>query len=187
MQEESVQPRDPQEGEKSLEQLLAEAQAKMEQQREALMRALADAENARKRAQADAANSQKYAVERFAESLLPVVDSLEAALAAAPQESSDPLMQGVQVTLKQLLSALERARVTPIAAAPGERFDPYRHQAMASVEADAEPNTIVDVLQKGYHLHDRVLRPALVSVARQAAEKGHGGVENSGGNPISDT
>ena len=170
MHEESVQPREPQEGEKSLEQLLAETQAKMEEQRDALMRAVAEAENARKRAQADAANSQKYAVERFAESLLPVVDSLEAALAAAP-DANDPIVQGVQVTLKQLLTALERARVTPIAAAPGERFDPYRHQAMASVEADAEPNTIVDVLQKGYQLHERVLRPALVSVARQPAEE----------------
>jgi molecular chaperone GrpE len=178
MQEETVQPREPQEGEKSLEQVLAETQAKMEQQREALMRAVAEAENARKRAQADAANSQKYAVERFAESLLPVVDSLEAAL-GAEQARSDPLVQGVEVTLKQLLTALERARVTPIPAAPGDRFDPYRHQAMASVEADAEPNTIVQVLQKGYRLHDRVLRPALVSVARER-------VENDGGNPISE-
>jgi molecular chaperone GrpE len=179
MQEETVQPREPREGEKSLEQLLAETQARMEQQRENLMRAVAEAENARKRAQADAANSQKYAIERFAESLLPVVDSLEAALAAAP-DSSDPVVQGVQVTLKQLLSALERARVTPIAAAPGERFDPYRHQAMATVEADAEPNSIAQVLQKGYHLHERVLRPALVTVARER-------VENGDGNPISDT
>ena len=178
MQEETVQPREPQEGERSLEQVLAETQAKMEQQREALMRAVAEAENARKRAQADAANSQKYAVERFAESLLPVVDSLEAALGAA-QAAKDPMVQGVQVTLKQLLNALERSRVTPIAAAPGDRFDPYRHQAMQSVEADAEANTIVDVLQKGYYLHDRVLRPTLVTVARER-------VENDGGNPISD-
>ena len=178
MQEETVQPSEPQHGEKSLEQLLAETQARLEQQRDALTRAVAEADNARKRAQADALNSQKYAVERFAESLLPVVDSLEAALAAAP-ESDSPLVKGVQVTLKQLLTALERARVTPIAAAPGERFDPYRHQAMATVETDAEPNSIGQVLQKGYHLHDRVLRPALVTVTR-------GRVENGGGNPISD-
>jgi molecular chaperone GrpE len=184
MQEETVQPH-PQEGEKSLEQLLAEAQAKMEQQRESMLRAVAEAENARKRAQADASNNQKYAIERFAESLLPVVDSLEAALAAASQApenaSGEALLRGVEVTLKQLLTALERARVTPIAAAPGERFDPYRHQAMASVESDAEPNTIVSVMQKGYHLHDRVLRPALVSVAKEPAK-----VENDGANPISD-
>lgn len=179
MQEETVQPREPQDGEKSLEQLLAETQARMEQQRESLMRALAEAENARKRAQTDAANSQKYAVERFAESLLAVVDSLEAAL-GAEESRSDPLAKGVEVTLKQLLTALERARVTPVAAAPGDRFDPYRHQAMASVEADAEPNTIVEVLQKGYYLHDRVLRPVLVTVARER-------VENDAGNPISDT
>jgi molecular chaperone GrpE len=178
MQEETVQPREPQEGEKSLEQLLAETQARMEQQRDALTRAVAEADNARKRAQADALNSQKYAVERFAESLLPVVDSLEAALGAV-QQGDDTLRKGVEVTLKQLLNALERSRVTPIAAARGERFDPYRHQAMATVDADAEPNSIVDVLQKGYLLHDRVLRPSLVTVARERVEKDRV-------NPISD-
>ncbi len=187
MQEETVQPHPPREGEKTLEQLLAETQARMEEQRETLMRAVAEAENARKRAQADASNNQKYAVERFAESLLPVVDSLEAALGAAAQApdtaKSEALLRGVEVTLKQLLTALERARVIPIEAAPGDRFDPYRHQAMATVESpDAEPNTIVHIMQKGYHLHDRVLRPALVSVAKAAPE-----VENGGANPISDT
>ena len=181
MHEETVQPREPREGDKSLEQLLAETQARLEQQRDALTRAVAEADNARKRAQADAINSQKYAVERFAESLLPVVDSLEAALGApaAKAEGDDALRRGVEVTLKQLLTALERARVTPIAAAKGQRFDPYRHQAMATVDADAEPNSIVDVLQKGYFLHDRVLRPSLVTVAREK-------LENPGGNPISD-
>ena len=178
MHEETVQPREPHEGDKSLERLLAETQARMEQQRDALTRAVAEADNARKRAQADAINIQKYAVERFAESLLPVVDSLEAAL-GAPQQGDDALRRGVEVTLKQLLTALERARVTPIAAAKGERFDPYRHQAMATVDADAEPNSIVDVMQKGYFLHDRVLRPSLVTVAREK-------LENPGGNPISD-
>ena len=178
MHEETVQPREPHEGDKSLEQLLAETQARMEQQRDALTRAVAEADNARKRAQADANNIQKYAVERFAESLLPVVDSLEAAL-GAPQQGDEALRRGVEVTLKQLLTALERARVTPIAAAKGERFDPYRHQAMATVDADAEPNSIVDVLQKGYFLHDRVLRPSLVTVAREKLEK-------QAGNPISD-
>ena len=156
----------------------------MEQQRDSLMRALAEAENARKRAQADAASGQKYAVERFAESLLPVVDSLEAALDAAarePGKSGSALLQGVEVTLRQLLTALERARISVIPAAPGERFDPHRHQAMAAVESDAEPNSIVQVMQKGYSLHDRVLRPSLVTVARR------GEVEKGGGNPISDT
>jgi molecular chaperone GrpE len=157
MQEETVQP------EKSLEDQLAEAQAKVQEQRDAMLRALADAENARKRFQADAANAQKYALERFAETLLPVLDSLEAAL-----KSKD--MSGVELTLRQMQSALEKAAVREIDPRPGERFDPYRHQAMAAVEADAEPNTIVAVMQKGYLLHDRVLRPALVTVAK-ALEK----------------
>jgi len=153
MQEETVQPQ------KSLEELLAEAQAKIEQQRDTMMRAVADAENARKRAQAEAATSQKYAVERFAEVLLPVVDSLEAAL-----KSGDTT--GVELTLRQLQSAFEKASIREIDPRPGERFDPHKHQAMAAVPADQEPNTIVSTLQKGWRLHDRVLRPALVAVAK---------------------
>lgn len=168
MQEESVQP----EQEKSLEQLLAEAQAKIEEQRDAMMRAVADADNARKRAQAEAAAAQKYALERFAENLLPVLDSLEAAA-----KSGDT--SGVELTLKQLRAALEKSFVREIEPKPGERFDPHRHQAMAAVEADAEPNTVVAVMQKGYHLHDRVLRPALVTVAKA--------LEKREENPISDT
>jgi len=175
MQEKTVQPQDAQnaEGEKSLETLLAEAQAKIEQQRDTMMRAMADAENARKRAQAEALTAQKYALERFADGLLPVVDSLEAAL-----KSGDT--SGVELTLKQLRGALEKSGVREITPAPGERFDPHRHQAMAAVEAEAEPNTIVSVMQKGYSLYDRVLRPALVTVAKPK-------VENPAANPISDT
>lgn len=157
MQEESVQP------EKPIEQLLLEAQAKIEEQREAMLRAVADADNARKRAQAEGVAGQKYAVERFAENLLPVMDSLLAAL-----QSKD--VSGVELTLRQLKAALEKAGIREIDPKPGERFDPHRHQAMAAVEADAEPNTIVAVMQKGYLLHDRVLRPALVTVAK-ALEK----------------
>ena len=167
MQEKTVQqPSEDQQDQpeqKSLEELLADAQAKIEQQRDAMMRAVADAENARKRAQAEAATSQKYALERFAGALLPVVDSLEAAL-----KSGDT--SGVELTLKQLLSALEKASVREIDPKPGERFDPHRHQAMAAVEAQAEPNTVVNVMQKGFALHDRILRPALVTVAK-ALEK----------------
>ena len=159
MQEETVQPQN----EKSLEELLADAHARIEQQRETMMRAVADAENARKRAQAEAASAQKYALERFAEGLLPVVDSLEAA-----RQSGD--LSGVELTLKQLNSALEKASIREIDPKPGERFDPHRHQAMAAVEAEAEPNTIVSVMQKGYRLHDRVLRPALVAVAKNKSD-----------------
>ena len=160
MQEETVQ----QPQEKSLEELLAEAQAKIEEQRETMMRALADAENARKRAQAEAASSRKYALESFAEGLLPVVDSLEAALKTGDTS-------GVELTLKQLRSALEKSSVREVDPKPGERFDPHRHQAMAAVEAaGADPNTVVATMQKGYVLHDRVLRPALVTVAKAAAD-----------------
>jgi molecular chaperone GrpE len=158
MQEESVQPE-----EKSLEELLAEAQAKMEQQRDTLMRAVADAENARKRAQGEVASARKYALESFAEGLLPVMDSLEAA-----RKTGD--VSGVELTLKQLRSALEKSSIREIDPKPGERFDPHRHQAMAAVEAKADPNTIVTVMQKGYSLHDRVLRPALVTVAKAPAD-----------------
>ena len=165
MQEESVQP-----SEKSPEELLAEAQAKIEQQRDAMMRALAEAENTRKRAKAEAAMGQKYALERFAESLLPVLDSLEAALLSGDAS-------GIELTLKQLKAALGRSSIREIDPAPGERFDPYQHQAIASVEAAAEPNTVISVLQKGYALHDRVLRPAMVTVVKA--------VENRDENPIS--
>jgi|SRR5687768_1102881 len=175
MQEKTVQPQaqqDQKSDQKSLEELLAEAQAKIEQQRDTMMRAVADAENARKRAQAEAASTLKYALERFAGMLLPVLDSLEAAL-----KSGDT--SGVELTLKQMKDALEKASVREIDPKPGERFDPHRHQAMAAVEANADPNTVVNVMQKGYALHDRVLRPALVTVAKA--------VEKNAANPISDT
>jgi molecular chaperone GrpE len=164
--------------EKSLEELLAEAQAKIEEQREAMLRAVAEADNIRKRTQAEAANSQKYALERFAESLLPALDSLEAALNAR-DATSESLKSGVEITLKQLKGAFERGKILEINPAPGERFDPHRHQAMAAVESPGEPNSIVSVMQKGYILHDRVMRPALVTVAKA--------LEKDAGNPISDT
>jgi len=151
--------------EKSLDQLLADAQAKIEEQRNAWLRALADADNARKRAQADIAQARRFAVERFVEDLLPVLDGLEAAL-ATPSENNAALRSGVELTLKLLRTAIERAGVTEVAPAPGERFDPHRHQAMAAVESDAEPNTVVNVMQKGYLLHDRVVRAARVTVAK---------------------
>lgn len=153
--------------EKSLDQLLAEAQARIEEQREAMLRALADAENARKRAQIEVLNAHKFGVEKLAETLLPVVDSLEAAL-GADNATADTLKTGAELTLKQLRAALEKANIGELAPAVGERFDPNWHEAMAAVASDAEPNTIVSVLQKGWRLHDRVLRPALVTVAKAA-------------------
>jgi molecular chaperone GrpE len=164
--------------EKTLDKLLAEAQARIEEQKDARLRAMAEAENARKRAQADVAAAHKFAVERFAESLLPVMDSLEAALGAAAG-APQALRDGLELTLKQLKAAYQKAELTEIAPAVGERFDPHRHQAMAAVESAAEPNSIVAIVLKGYRLHDRVLRPALVTVAKA--------LENGPGNPISDS
>jgi molecular chaperone GrpE len=164
---------------RSLDELLAEAQAKLDEQRDAWLRALADAENARKRAQADIAQARKYAAERIVEDLLPVMDSLEAALGAAGA-SPDALRAGVELTQRQLRQAFERAGVAEVNPGAGQRFDPHRHQAMAAIEAEQEPNSVLAVMQKGYTLHDRVVRPALVTVAKAKA------VENSPGNPISD-
>jgi len=150
---------------KTLEELLAEAEAKVQEQRDAWLRALADAENARKRAQTDIASAHKYGVERLAEALVPVMDSLQAALA---DQASDvaTLRSGVELTLKQLGAAFEKASLAEINPAARDKFDPHFHQAMMAVEADADPNTVVAVMQKGYRLHDRVIRPALVTVAK---------------------
>jgi molecular chaperone GrpE len=151
--------------EKSLDRLLAEAQARIDEQRDAHLRAVAEAENIRKRAQADVAAAHKFGVERFAEGLLPVTDSLEAALAAAA-DSPPALRDGLELTLRQLKAAFQKASLNEIAPAVGERFDPHQHQAVAAVESPAEPNSIVAVMVKGYRLHERILRPALVTVAK---------------------
>ncbi|MFT4065385.1 nucleotide exchange factor GrpE [Paraburkholderia sp.] len=145
------------------EQALAEAQAKIAELQESFLRARAETENVRRRAQEDVAKAHKFAIENFAEHLLPVVDSLEAAVA----HSSDDLQkvrEGVELTLRQLNGALEKGRVVALNPV-GEKFDPHRHQAISMVPADQEPNTVVAVLQKGFVIADRVLRPALVTVA----------------------
>jgi len=150
---------------KPLEAQLAEAQARLDEQRESALRALAEADNVRKRAATEVANAHKFALERFVESLLPVLDSLEAALGAAP-DGPEALRSGIELTLKQFRSALEKAGVADISPAGGDKFDPNWHQAMAAVESDAEPNTVVGMLQRGWRLHERVIRPALVTVAK---------------------
>jgi molecular chaperone GrpE len=133
------------------------------------LRARADLENARRRALEEIGKAQKFAIESFAESLLPVADSLERALEA---DGSDPgkLREGVQITLRQLRAAFERAQITEINPA-GEKFDPHRHQAISTVPAQEAggalpPNHVVAVLQKGWMIADRVLRPALVTVSQ---------------------
>lgn len=143
---------------------LDEAERKLAELNDAWLRAKAETENLRRRAQEDVAKASKFAAEKFASAMLPVKDSLEAALATENQ-TVDSLREGVELTLRQLISSFEGASVTeenPL----GQKFDPNVHQAISTVEADAEPNTVVTVLQKGYLLHGRVLRPALVIVAK---------------------
>ena len=127
------------------------------------LRAQAEAQNARRRADDEIAKIRKFAVESFAESLLPVIDSLEAGL-KVESATAEQLREGTEATLRQLLSALERNKVVEVNPAAGARFDPTNQQAISMVPADQEANTVVSVLQKGYTIADRVLRPALVTV-----------------------
>ena len=141
-------------------------QAQLQELRNDYLRAQADVQNIRRRADEEVAKSRKFAVESFAESLLPVCDSLHAAIAAqsAGQGTPEQLLEGVQATLRQLSQALERNKVVEVNPAAGDRFDPANQQAISMVPADQEANTVVSVLQKGYTIADRVLRPALVTV-----------------------
>jgi molecular chaperone GrpE len=154
----------PEAGAAPVETQLAELQARHAEVSDAYLRAKAEAENTRRRAEEDMAKARKFAIEAFAESLLPVKDSLEAAI-ALPDASKEQLLEGVHATLRQLTAALERNKVQAIAPPAGTRFDPHQHQAISMVPAEQEANTVVAVLQKGYLLAERVLRPALVTVA----------------------
>jgi molecular chaperone GrpE len=146
------------------EQRLADLESRLASMSDAYLRAKAEAENIRRRSEEEAAKARKFAIESFAESLLPVRDSLEAAL-ALPNASNEQLLEGVSATLRQLAQALERNKVVPIEPPAGTRFDPHQHQAISMVPAEQEANTVVTVLQKGYLIAERVLRPALVTVA----------------------
>lgn len=127
------------------------------------LRAQADVQNARRRADDEIAKARKFAVEGFADSLLPVLDSLEAGL-AIPNVTIEQIREGSEATLRQLKSALERNKVVDINPPAGTKFDPHHHQAISVVPAEQEANTVVTVLQKGYSIAERVLRPALVTV-----------------------
>ena len=146
---------------------VAELEAKNVELADAYLRAKAEMENIRRRADEEVAKSRKFAVESFAESLLPVCDSLHAAIAAqsAGQGTPEQQLEGVQATLRQLSQALERNKVVEVNPPVGTKFDPHQHQAISMVPADQDPNTVVSVLQKGYLIAERVLRPALVTVA----------------------
>ncbi len=143
---------------------VAELQAKVAELQDQALRAAAEVQNARRRAEEEISKARKYALESFAESLLPVIDSLEAGL-SIQDAKLEQIREGSEATLRQLKSALERNKVIAIDPAHGVKFDPACHQAISMVPADQEANTIVGVLQKGYTIAERVLRPALVTVA----------------------
>jgi molecular chaperone GrpE len=143
---------------------LATLKAKSAELADQYLRAKAEAENARRRAEDEITKARKFAVESFAESLLPVADSLEAGL-AIKDASIDHLLEGSQATLRQLTAALERNKVLAINPEPGTKFDPHQHQAISVVPSDFEANSVVMVLQKGYSIADRIMRPALVTVS----------------------
>jgi molecular chaperone GrpE len=148
----------------SLEQQLRQAEQRAQEHLDSWLRAKAETENLRKRAQADIASAHKYGVENLAEALLPVRDSLEAAL-AIENATLESVKSGVELTLRQLDAVFEKAslrEVNPV----NEKFDPHKHQAMTMVPHPGEPNQVVNVMQKGYLLHERLIRPALVTVSK---------------------
>ena len=148
----------------SPEELLRTAESKAAEHYDAWLRAKAEADNTRRRAQEDIAKASKFAVEKFAQAMLPVKDSLEATL-VAESATLESLKAGVELTLKQLAAGMQSAGVTEVQPM-GEKFDPHRHQAISVQEVDGEGSRVLSVLQKGYLLHDRVLRPALVVVSK---------------------
>jgi molecular chaperone GrpE len=148
-----------------VEERLKQAELAAQEHHDAWLRARAETENVRKRSQTEIANAHKFAVENFVTELLAVKDSLEAALASSETASVEALRSGVELTLRQLKTVFDKFNVKEINPV-GDKFDPHRHQAISMVESGAEPNTVVQVLQKGYLLHDRVIRPALVTVAK---------------------
>lgn len=147
----------------SMEELLRRAELQSAEHHDAWLRAKAEAENIRRRSAEEVQSAQKYAVTRFATELLAVKDSLEMAL--KDSSSIESIQAGVDLTLKQLASVFEKFQLSEINPL-GEKLDPYKHQAISIVPADAEPNTVVNVMQKGYLLADRVIRPAMVVVAK---------------------
>ena len=147
-----------------LAQLLKDAERKAAEHHDAWLRAKAEAENVRRRAQTDVSNAHKYAVENFSTELLTVMDSLEAAL-AVENASVENFKNGMELTQKQLTAVFDKFNIKTLDPA-GEKFDPHQHQAMCTVDSELEPNTVVQVMQKGYKLHERVIRPALVMVSK---------------------
>lgn len=143
---------------------IASLEARLAEMSDAYLRAKAEVENIRRRSEEEMSKARKFAVESFAEGLLPVVDSMEAAI-AMPDAKVETVLEGVHATKRQLAAALERNKVLEINPSAGTKFDPHQHQAISMVPAEQDANTVVMVLQKGYSIAERVLRPALVTVA----------------------
>jgi molecular chaperone GrpE len=148
----------------SLEELLKKAELAAEELHDAWLRAKAETENVRKRAQLEISSAHKYAIENFASALLAVKDSMEATL-TTENATLESLKSGVELTLKLLDNSFQKFKLREINP-QGEKFDPHQHQAITTVESDAQPNTVISVMQKGYMLNDRVIRPALVVVGK---------------------
>src|ERR1700757_857719 len=147
-----------------LGELLKKAESEAAELKDAWLRAKAETENVRKQGQNDVLKAHKYAIERFSKDLLTVRDALELAL-ATPHDTIEALKDGVELTLKNLNAAFEKAHIVQINPA-GEKYDPHRHQAVTMIESDQPAGTVVQVFQKGYLLNDRILRPAMVAVAK---------------------
>ena len=146
-----------------LTQQVAELEAKAKEHFDMFLRATAEGENIRRRSQDEVAKAHNFAIENFADNLVPVMDSLQAALADNTGDLAK-LREGVELTARQLAAAFERGKIVELNPV-GEKFDPHRHQAISMVPSEQEPNTVVSVLQRGYTIADRVLRPALVTVS----------------------
>lgn len=146
-----------------LTQQIADLEAKAKEHYDMFLRATAEGENIRRRSQDEVAKAHKFAIENFADNLVPVMDSLQAALADSTGDLAK-LREGVELTARQLAAAFERGKIVELNPV-GEKFDPHRHQAISMVPSEQEPNTVVNVLQRGYTIADRVLRPALVTVS----------------------
>src|ERR1043166_3326703 len=164
----------------------AQLKAEVAELKDRLLRALADAENTRRRAERDRLDASQYAISRFARDILTVADNFARAIEACPQEARDSaspqlkaVIEGVEATERQLLAALERHGVKPIDT-DGAKFDPNLHQAIAEVPGNGKPpGSIVDVMQTGYVIGDRLLRPAMVTVSRKEGDAAPGGAVNT--------
>jgi molecular chaperone GrpE len=169
---ENVTEADPvEESELTAEELLVQMQEEAEAARDAALRAQADAQNIKRRAEQDIERARKFALEQFTRELLPVADNLERALeaAAGDDDAIKPIAEGVELTLKSLLDAMKKSNIEVVDPL-GEPFDPNLHQAMSMVEnSDVEPNSVIAVMQKGYTLNGRLVRPAMVMVSKSAS------------------